>query len=902
MRTSAKRRLSVRLESETVPSWVRTALIAFVLIAPGAVQSQDRDDASSAGDVETPGDVETRKIIKRVEEACSLLRTDVKAAAESAEEILRDTKQMSPPLEAMTRWIAGAGLVRTGQPAKAIVHLDRGVEIAREIKHVSQLRRLLRYVAAACYELNEFQRGRDAASEALELTDQIKGARKDSYHALILNELGGCETKLGHLDAAAKAFTEALQIAKAEDNPDLQSMLLVNLVDIYGRLNRFDQAEEICRDALARCVDRSVPHMIATAKLNLGTVLWKQEKLEEARRYFTEVIQLPRERQLHSIILTAMGHLGQMEEDDGRLAEAGDYYTRSHKLALSMGDGEAVVDFAFRLQRVNGLVDEQADLQRTMALRQRARQSGDMNAWIDHTEDAIQALQKAGDFQQVSTLLVELREQEQSQWSEGTAQAIAALEQEVDTLKAQRDESKLQHQQELFELQRVEANARFRWMALLALTFAVGLLVAGIMLVQLRRALHREREAIATIRDQEQQQAALELKMMDEEKVSSLKLLAGGIVHDFNNLLAVITTSADCGSVSQTSTEAAETFETIAEAAKQASALTNQLVQYLGGHPPQDRATALGPVTSQMKSLLESVINGRAELKVLDATAGECVAIDDSEARQVLVNLVSNAAESMDKQGLISAEIRRVSISTVSEDPLTKLAPDAHFIEQLEPGEYCRLTVSDNGSGMEESTLKRVFDPYFSTKKTGHGLGMASVHGIVKGRNGCVAIRSKRHLGTTVDVFLPVVSRPQECSTSKNQAVDLVSEAETAESNTDVVLLVEDDPMVSAMIQRVLEQGGYTVHTAENAQLARQRFRSSSSPYNCVIADFSMPGEDGMSFLRWVREQYPEIRTVLCSGFHERTREYDSSVDLCLQKPFRSSALLAAVRRSDSLV
>lgn len=884
-------------------------MLVAVLFVSESVRSQD-DDPKASQSQQVSAD--TPNLASRIQKASSLLRTDVKAAAELAEQILVESKQIPPPMESMARWVAAAALVRLEQYASAMVHLEKGVEVARELEDAGQLRRLLRYVAAASYELGDFQRGRDAGREALVITEQIPEARKDSYYALILNDVGGCEAKLGNVEAAAEAFAEALQIAKAEDNHHLEAMLLVNLTDIYSRLNRLDQAEEISRDALARSIEHSSPQMIAAAKLNLGTILVDRGKLQEARQCFTEVKQLSDEGPLQSVVLSAIGHLGQMDETAGNLTAAKENYSQAHALAASVGDLKSQSDFSFRIQRVSGLVDERQDLQRTLALREQAMLSGEVGAWEIHTEKAIEAFREGGDFQQVSALLKELRAHDQRQWDQATADAIAVLEQQVGVLKGERDGSELRHQQTVFEMQREEAEARFHWLMLLAISFGIGLLVTGVMLVKLRRSLFREREAIAKIRHHEQQQVALELKMMDEEKVSSLQVLASGIVHDFNNLLAVITTSADCGSVSQTEVDRLANLDQIAEAAEHASQLTNQLVQYLGGHPSHDRAAELGPVTVQMQPLLESVVKGRADLKILDATAKGLVGIDDSEARQILVNLVSNAAESMRRRGLITIQISRISVTASGAKLLKNLAPGSHWIEQLNPGDYCQLSVTDNGSGMEEATLKRVFDPYFSTKKTGHGLGMASVHGIVRGQDGCVAVRSERHVGTTVDVFLPIVSEGPavtddvkeslQSDPQEKRTVPASSSDGSVLPNSQVVLVVDDDPMVSGMIHRVLKREGYTVHISDNAKSARAKFLAATTNYDCVIADFSMPGEDGLSLLTWIRSRYPDVRTVLCSGYHEQSSHYDASVDLCIQKPFRSMALLAAVRQSDSLI
>lgn len=874
---------------------------------PSSAESQD---SVKSGSETTPIEQDTENQVERIQKAHSLLRTDLPEAARMAQQILDESESMPARAEAMTRWIAGAALVRMSRHSDAISHLEQGVRVARELDDVSYLRRLLRYVAAARYELGEFKSGRDAATEALQLTSQIAGARKDFFHAILLNELGGCETRLGNLAAAADAFTEAFEIASVERNRGLEAMLLINLVDVYCQLKRFDQAEKICREAMDRAIEQSVPQLIANSKLNLGIVLSKTGKAEEARQCFNEVLQLPIERGVVPCAIAARGNLAEMDEAEGNLEDAKEHSAKALSLARSINDETSIVELQFRLERLNGGVDEAKDLQRTLALREVANESGDMVAWIDHTETAILTHTESGDFEQALILLQELRLQDQTRWDVITANAVAQLENQVGILRDAKDTANVQHQQELLQLQQMESEARFRWMVLLMFGLGIGLIVTGGMLIQLRRGLRRERAAIATIRQQQQQQASLEVRMLNEEKVSSLKLLAGGIVHDFNNLLAVMTTSADYGQVTLKEEERSESFERIAEAAEQASQLTSQLVQYLGGRPSHDRSAALGPVAKQMKPLLTSVVQERATLKIIDETMGESVGVDESEARQILVNLVSNAVESMGERGVVSIDVRCVSLSSSEIEQLSKSARGSHSIEQPEPGNYCKLSVSDNGTGMSEATLKRVFDPYFSTKKTGHGLGMASVHGIVKGKKGAIFVHSELNVGTTVAVFLPALTEGRESKHPENLLVSDSGSSSQSESKSGEVLspsftsvlVVDDDPLVRGMMQRILKREGYTVHIAKDSVDARERLASASRPYSCVVVDYSMPGEDGLSFLKWIRGQHPEIRTVLCSGYHEQAGRNQSCVDLYIQKPFRSALLLAAVRPTDSLV
>lgn len=892
--------------------------LMFVAALTGPLTADDRsvDDAQPV--------VSMKDTIQEVVAAQQLLRTDLEAAAKRAEKILATVDTMPPKVEAMVCWIAGSALTRTSRFEQAMVHLRRGEQVARGIDDPCYLRRILRYIASASYELSEFRQGQEAATEALILTDNIDDSKNPTYKALLLNELGGCETRLGNLEDAANAFRKALIISQEEHDLRLELQVTVNLIDVYLQLKLLRQAQQVCANILDRTDDDSLVLIKATAHYYLGKIHLGQNQPLEAEDHLTQTLRRLPDPRVVPVAAMAAGELGRLHEKNSKLSLAEAHYNQAVQLADSVRDKQTAEESRFRLARVRGFVDDRDDYQRALSLRDSALANDDVDEWASLTEDAIAASRKLDDPAATLALVDELSRFRQDQWNAQNAAAVAELQNQLGSLKEEQQVAAKQHRQEVVALRQAEQATRFRWMSALLISSLVGLVVLAVMLWRLRDAVQRERIAKDKIYEQEQRQAALEMRLAREDKVSSLKLFASGIVHDFNNLLAVITSSAEFGSTSDSEQDHSETLAQIADAAENAAELTSQLNQYLGGGVAEAGSAGLGRAVVEMTPLLKSVVKQRADLLVSDHSNGEHVGIGESEARQIVVNLVSNAAESMRRFGQISVRVRIADLTGSRLEQFLRTGSGCSSFEQLKPGTYCHLSVTDNGCGMDDDTLKRVFDPYFSTKETGHGLGMASVHGIVKSQGGAAFVNSREGEGTTVDVFLPIVkesvrSEPEvdELSSVEGSRVPLFDKPDKASASTDHfssvssddtasesgrILVVDDDQLIRDMMGRLLEQAGYAVDIARNAEEARSLFSSCDGGYQCIIADYSMPGENGLSLLQWIRGQVPRIRTVLCSGFHAEGNQGHSSVDVCLQKPFRSAILLAAVGRQKTTI
>lgn len=832
--------------------------------------------------------------IKTIQSAEAALKHDAEVAFRDAAGLLDDTSGMPPSVEAHVCWIAGAALTRLARTEEAMSYLSHGVELCRKHPSDKRLRRLLRYVAVAEFNRNNFREAKVAAEEACELTRKLNGEQEDAYHIYLLNTLGGCETELGNINAAIFVFSKALKLSKVHQQWNLQTMILANLADLYRRLGRFEEAKDYCLECIKVASSQGLVELEATAHETLGQVYLAGDQLDDAHTQFSWVLTFERSEQTLPLMISARNGLATIAECHGDLLGTRKLLLAARDDAAEIADSESVANFEDRIKHLGKLTLEQK-LVRALKSKGRASSTGDFESAVRYAEEASKLLVDLGRSEEAVAEQEQLREYEKKIWNATTSQAVADLQNTVEALQDEREIADLRHHQQQSRVAKARAEERLAAFIGLSLLLGLCLTVTIMSLVWIRRSISRERQAAALIKEQKEKQKQLELRMANEEKVSSLKILAGGLVHDFNNLLAAIATSAECGQIVADDNARQQSFQRISEATAQASQLTGQLVQYLGGSTDSRSRADLGEITAEMEPLLQTIVNRRASLVVSVKARGRFSSIDESESRQILVNLVCNAAESTAGRsgGHISVDIQAV---TLSSEQVRDLVPHQPLSSpELPAGEYCQLAVSDNGCGMDDVTLSRVFDPYFSTKKSGHGLGMASVLGIVKARGGGAVIESTQGIGTTVRIYLPLtISEQVEGEGVPSQRVHVL-ENRIPEDDAKRVLVVEDEELVRESIRLLLTSVGCSVDDAANAEEARSILNQESKTYDSVISDYSMPGENGRSFLAWVKKSNPGVVTVLCSGLPEDANPDPSKVDAVVPKPFSREALIAAI-------
>ncbi len=390
-------------------------------------------------------------------------------------------------------------------------------------------------------------------------------------------------------------------------------------------------------------------------------------------------------------------------------------------------------------------------------------------------------------------------------------------------------------------------------------------------------------------RQQNELQEKLERKVYDSQKSDSLVVLAGGIAHDFNNLLVGVLGAADLALAQDPPEKLSVQLERIRDSGIRAVDLTRQMLIYAGrGEAEFEPADAREIITS-MEKVLESSIGNRHELQ-LDLPETPAVAhCDPTQIRQLILNLVVNAGEAMhDMRGRILIRLEEVTLSARDLD-------ETDSMTELKPGAYVRLDVVDSGSGFDADTKKRAFDPFFSTKDAGRGLGLASVLGIVRRHGGGIDVLSSEG-ATTLRVWLP----RSDAGLVRTESRDAPAQSKTPHENT-TVLVIDDEEMVREFMESALTAEGYRVVSASSGEEGIEVFDCQDRGMSLVLLDFNMPGMTGLQTFRKLTERDSTLPVVLMSGFtpdrvkHEQ--EFEGLAGF-LQKPFRLDELLRTVQET----
>jgi len=383
----------------------------------------------------------------------------------------------------------------------------------------------------------------------------------------------------------------------------------------------------------------------------------------------------------------------------------------------------------------------------------------------------------------------------------------------------------------------------------------------------------------------DEERLSMEDRRLQSQKLESLGLLAGGVAHDFNNILTGVLGHADlardelpAGSIARTH------VDRVIDGARGAAELTRQMLAYAGHGRVESRLVDLAQLVAEMGHLLQVSISRRNRLRYQFAPALPQVEGDPAQLRQVVMNLILNAAEALDPRGgtivlkLSAGQREAAELASVWIDT----APEA--------GGYVTLEVSDEGVGMDDATLARIFDPFFSTKFTGRGLGLAAVLGIVRAHRGTVQVESVPGRGTTFRVHLPAqVVEPAAAPSDP-------AGAQWAMSGP--VLVVDDETPVRSLACAMLRRLGATPLPAANGAEAVQLAESQHGAIRLAFVDRTMPGMDGRATVAALRSRSPELAVVVMSGWHE-PRWDDTLVaqpDAFLPKPFDLDSLAEAAR------
>jgi PAS domain S-box-containing protein len=382
-----------------------------------------------------------------------------------------------------------------------------------------------------------------------------------------------------------------------------------------------------------------------------------------------------------------------------------------------------------------------------------------------------------------------------------------------------------------------------------------------------------------------------EERLRQVQKLESIGLLAGGIAHDFNNLLTVIMGNAHSALAKSPSSE--EVRHIIA-ASERAAHLTRQLLAYAGKGQFISETFDLSELVSRCTELLLASVPKSATLNFNRSSEELLIKADPSQIEQILLNLVINAGEAIPHRAGGQIEIA-TSASDVAPETVRSHAPafDAR------PGPFVCLEVSDNGAGMDGAILAHIFDPFFSTKFTGRGLGLAAVQGIVRSCNGFIDVRSAPGAGSRFRVFLPAAwKKPHlRIPSGSPRAIDSWRRARRHAT----VLVVDDEEMVRELACAALKDSGYEVLAARDGRAALEALAAADSLPSLVLLDMTMPTMGAEELVPILNRRYPRLPILVTSGYPEedtRMRLSPRTVAGFLQKPFTVAALAEKVEKS----
>ncbi len=377
---------------------------------------------------------------------------------------------------------------------------------------------------------------------------------------------------------------------------------------------------------------------------------------------------------------------------------------------------------------------------------------------------------------------------------------------------------------------------------------------------------------ITSVKEADKLQRELEARVAEAQKNDALARLAGHIAHDVNNLLALIV--AHASSVSEAPPEVAEVLDAILAATTRGRELTQQILTFGRQRPMERQPVELGPLVSETLSLLAPV-TARLTVRHSGGAGPTTVRGDRVQLQQVLTNLVTNAAQSMPQGGTLSVGVDAV-----------ELGPElAQGKPPLTPGPFVHLTVGDTGVGMDEATRRRVFEPFFTTRGEGTGLGLAVVQSVVSSHHGAVFVDSAPGQGTRFEVYLPAL-RAEDSGPSRGDGQRL--------------LLVDDHPSMAFASGRLLETMGFQATVFDDPVLALEAFQKAPDAFDGMLTDLTMPKLSGEELIRAVKTLRPSLPVVVMSGRADAVSEADLGrlgASAVLPKPWRIEEAMATLVR-----
>ncbi len=353
----------------------------------------------------------------------------------------------------------------------------------------------------------------------------------------------------------------------------------------------------------------------------------------------------------------------------------------------------------------------------------------------------------------------------------------------------------------------------------------------------------------------------MEGQLQQAQKMEAIGTLAGGIAHDFNNILSIIIGHTELCLLDDTlSSGTNEYLHRVLNASQRASDLVHQILTFSRQKGMEPKPLNISHLVKETLKMLRASFPSTIEIRSIIRDSESLIMADSTQIHQVVMNLCTNASHAMPHQGGI-LEVTLDSVDIGRKDDVG-----------LPSGSYLKLCVSDNGHGMDKLTLNRIFNPYFTTKKSGEGtgLGLAVVHGIVTHYNGFIQVESAPGKGSKFDVYLPIVEKPDTSDTTELGLEELPRGNES-------ILFVDDEEMVVTLYQDMISFLGYQITATSSSQEAWQLFKTDPNAFDLVITDLTMPHLSGDELSKKMIRLRPDIPIILCTGHSNLITEEETA-------------------------
>ncbi len=383
---------------------------------------------------------------------------------------------------------------------------------------------------------------------------------------------------------------------------------------------------------------------------------------------------------------------------------------------------------------------------------------------------------------------------------------------------------------------------------------------------------------------QQEERHRIEVKLQQMQHMESLGILAGGIAHEFNNILMGIMSNATIVQ-SRLGPDSPLTpfLERVIAATERAARLSKEMLTYTGKSAGKPVTLDLSKVINEIADLLTASISKKASISFLFPPTPVLVCADRSQFQQIVINLIANASEALEDQpGEITVS---TGLKPLSEEDIN----NAFFGDRPQPGVYAFVQVTDSGKGIPPENIPKLFDPFFTTKFSGRGIGLSAVMGIVRSHKGLITVETAAGKGSSFTVYLPPAEEARPLSPSSTPP---------AHHAGDTILVVDDEALVADAVQSVLEEKGYKVIVARDGQEALDYLEQQAHRIALVLLDATMPRLTGEEVFRRFHNAHPEIPVILSSGYtQEQTASSMQGLAGFLQKPYKLDELLATVAR-----